>query len=195
MWGEEGKVVGCDGADMVEVGNDVKHVHVGNRVAAFMYGTQDATNGAFAEYTRYNASLAWRLLEGMTYAEATSFPIPFLTAAQNLYFRHGLRPESTVDTTAVPAENILIWGGSTAVGHHAIQLAHRSGLCVITTASRWSSVRVVLSVVTPRTFQSSPKPDRFTRRGRRLCNHHRLRWNFHPPNERQKRIRRSIYIP
>lgn len=28
----------------------MKHVIVGNRVAAFMYGTQDPNNGAFAEY-------------------------------------------------------------------------------------------------------------------------------------------------
>lgn len=30
---------------------------------------------------------------------------------------------------------ILIWGGSTAVGHHAVQLAHHSGLRVYVTAS------------------------------------------------------------
>lgn len=32
-------------------------------------------------------------------------------------------------------ESILIWGGSTAVGHHAIQLAALSGLRVFVTAS------------------------------------------------------------
>jgi NADPH:quinone reductase-like Zn-dependent oxidoreductase len=39
---------------------------------------------------------------------------------------------------SVPAatkHTILIWGGSTAVGHHAIQLAHLSGLRVFITAS------------------------------------------------------------
>jgi NADPH:quinone reductase-like Zn-dependent oxidoreductase len=30
---------------------------------------------------------------------------------------------------------ILVWGGSTAVGHHAVQLASLSGYKVITTAS------------------------------------------------------------
>jgi NADPH:quinone reductase-like Zn-dependent oxidoreductase len=32
-------------------------------------------------------------------------------------------------------EKILVWGGSTAVGHHAVQLAARSGLDVFVTAS------------------------------------------------------------
>ncbi|KZP08864.1 GroES-like protein [Athelia psychrophila] len=136
IWGEAGFVVGCDGAgDVVAVGSDVKHVQIGDRVAAFLYGTQDETNGAFAEYARYNSSSAWKLPEGMSYAEAASFPIPILTALQNLYFRHDLPYPSTVKSGTRPTENILIWGGSTAVGHHAIQLAHLSGQRVIAIAS------------------------------------------------------------
>ncbi|KAF7974403.1 hypothetical protein HWV62_12250 [Athelia sp. TMB] len=153
MWGDAGKVVGCDGAgDVVQVGSDVKHVRVGDRVAAFLYGSQDATNGAFAEfvhllahradsplmscrYARYNSSCVWKLPEGMSYAEAASFPVPYLTAVQNLYFRHDLPKPSTVKPGTPTTENILIWGGATAVGHHAIQLARLSGLRVIAIAS------------------------------------------------------------
>ncbi|KAF7974405.1 hypothetical protein HWV62_12254 [Athelia sp. TMB] len=136
MWGDAGNVVGCDGAgDVVKVGSDVTHIRAGDRVAAFLYGTQDPSNGAFAEYARYNASGAWVLPPGMSYAEAASFPIPYLTAVQNLYFRHDLPHPSTVAPGAAPTENILIWGGATAVGHHAIQLARLSGLRVIAVAS------------------------------------------------------------
>ncbi|KZP09825.1 GroES-like protein [Athelia psychrophila] len=136
MWGDAGFVVGSEGAgDVVAVGSEVKHVQVGDRVAAFLYGTQDETNGAFAEYARYNCSSAWKLPEGMSFAEAASFPIPYLTAVQKLYFRHDLPYPSTVKSGTSPKENILIWGGSTAVGLHAIQLAHLSGQRVIAIAS------------------------------------------------------------
>ncbi|KZP08856.1 GroES-like protein [Athelia psychrophila] len=131
MWGDAGFVVGCDGA----VGSDVKHVQVGDRVGAFLYGTQDETNGAFAEYARYNSPSVWKLPEGMSFAEAASITVPILTAAQSLYFRHDLPYPSTVKADTRPTENILIWGGSTAVGHHAIQLAHLSGQRVIAIAS------------------------------------------------------------
>jgi NADPH:quinone reductase-like Zn-dependent oxidoreductase len=69
----------------------------------------------------------------MTYEEAASFPVPHLTAAQALYMRLSLPPPFSAQ---VPLkEKILIWGGSTAVGHHAVQLAALSGLEVIVTAS------------------------------------------------------------
>jgi NADPH:quinone reductase-like Zn-dependent oxidoreductase len=135
MWGDAGFVVGCEGAgDVVAVGSEVKHVQVGDRVATFLYGTQEETNGACAEYARYNCSSAWKLPEGMSFAEAASFPIPYLTAVQKLYFRHDLPYPSTVKS-GTPKENILIWGGSTAVGLHAIQLAHLSGQRVIAIVS------------------------------------------------------------
>jgi len=83
--------------------------------------------------------------------------IPHLTAVQSLYMRLDLaRPSSpsTEGKTVGPRPplfchmpkplltaaliafiQILVWGGATAVGHHALQLAVLSGYKVLTTAS------------------------------------------------------------
>lgn len=54
---------------------------------------------------------------------------------QSLYVRLGLpTPLQHAQSRASPG-TILIWGGSSATGHHAIQLARLSGLQVIATAS------------------------------------------------------------
>lgn len=68
----------------------------------------------------------------MTYEEAASFPIPHLTGVQALYIRLNIPKPLSPNPKR---ESILIWGGSTAVGHHAIQLAVLSGLKVFVTAS------------------------------------------------------------
>lgn len=139
-WGKPGNISGCDAAgDVVRVGSDVKHLKVGDRVAAFnTRGGTQSTNGAFAEYTTFDSALAFKLPEGMTYEEAASFPIPHYTAVQALHLRLGL-PFPSSSPSPSPSSNapqtILIWGGSTAVGHHAVQLAHLSGVRVFVTAS------------------------------------------------------------
>lgn len=126
-------ICGCDGAgDVVAVGSAVKHVHAGSRVAGFCFGTSNPTNGSYAEYVVYNQGVVFELPSGMTYAEGSALPIPHLTAVQALYIRLHLNPPS--NPTQKP-QSVLVWGGSTAVGHNAIQLAHASGYTVYTTAS------------------------------------------------------------
>ncbi|TRM69126.1 chaperonin 10-like protein [Schizophyllum amplum] len=132
-WGTPGTISGCDAAgDVVKVGAAVKHLKVGDRAAGFNFGgSWQKDNGAYAEYVRFIGSVCFKLPDEMTYEEASSFPIPHLTAVQALYMRLGL-PKPDIK----PAnEKILIWGGSTAVGHHTIQLAKLSGLTVFVTAS------------------------------------------------------------
>ncbi|TRM69128.1 chaperonin 10-like protein [Schizophyllum amplum] len=132
-WGTPGTIAGCDAAgDVVKVGAAVKHLKVGDRAAGLNRGSSwQKDNGAFAEYARFVGSGCFKLPDNMTYEEAASFPVPHLTAVQALYMRLGLpKPDNK------PAnEKILIWGGSTAVGHHTIQLAKLSGLTVFVTAS------------------------------------------------------------
>jgi NADPH:quinone reductase-like Zn-dependent oxidoreductase len=96
-------------------------------------GSWQKDNGAYAEYCRFIASTSAKLPDGMSYEEASSFPIPHLTAVQALYMRLPL--PLPFSKQAPLKERILIWGGSTAVGHHAIQLAVLSGLEAIVTAS------------------------------------------------------------
>ena len=73
----------------------------------------------------------------MTYEEGASFPVAQFTVVQALYMRLSLPKPMTPAAADLKAkgEKILIWGGSTACGHHAIQLAALSGLVVYTTAS------------------------------------------------------------
>lgn len=138
-WGTPGNVYGCDAAgDVVRVGSAVQKIQVGDRVAA-MNSRPRPTNGVFAEYVKFDSALAFKLPEDMTYEEAASFPVPHNTAVQALYLRMNLPFPSAVrpaaESTTADAQTILIWGGSTAVGHHAIQLAHLSGLRVFVVAS------------------------------------------------------------
>ena len=86
---------------------------------------------------RFKAAVCFVLPQEMTYEEAASFPIPHLTGVQALYMRLSLPKPLSPEATAFKqkGEKILIWGGSTAVGHHAIQLAKLSGLTTFVTAS------------------------------------------------------------
>ncbi|KZV73102.1 GroES-like protein [Peniophora sp. CONT] len=138
-WGTPGAISGCDAAgDVVAVGTAVSHIKVGDRVAAYSDGgARQKDNGAFAEYTRFVAAACFVLPRDMTYEEGASFPIPHYTAAYALYFRLGLPKPFTPEAAEFKkkGDKILVWGGSTAVGHHAIQLAALSGLEVYATAS------------------------------------------------------------
>ncbi|KAH7869401.1 chaperonin 10-like protein [Lentinula edodes] len=134
-WGAAGTILGCDSAgDVVKVGSAVKHLKVGDRVAGFNYGgSYQTNNGAYAEFVRLYASVTFKLPDELSYEEGASLPIPHLTAVQVFYMR--LNIPKPFSPPAAEKEIILIWGGSTAVGHNAIQLARTSGLRVFVTAS------------------------------------------------------------
>ncbi|KAE9390319.1 GroES-like protein, partial [Gymnopus androsaceus JB14] len=132
--GKPGTIAGCDAAgDVVKVGSAVKHLQVGDRASGFTFGGSFQTdNGAYSEYVRFVAAVCFKLPKSMSYEEAASFPIPHLTAVQAFYMRLNIPKPLSPNPKR---ESILIWGGSTAVGHHAVQLAVLSGLKVFVTAS------------------------------------------------------------
>ncbi|KAH8809679.1 chaperonin 10-like protein [Flagelloscypha sp. PMI_526] len=132
--GYTGGILGCDAAgDVVAIGPGVTHVSVGHRAAGFTMGHGlEERPGAFAEYVPFSGSGTFKIPEDLSYTEAAALPIPLFTAFQTLYVRHKLPLPSSPSTINVP---ILIWGGSTAVGHYAIQLAALSGYKVIATAA------------------------------------------------------------
>jgi len=81
LWGPEGKqtVVGCDSVgEVVKVGSNVTHVKAGDRVFGFVFGTQDATNGSYAEYVRFNKGVVAKIPDSMSAVEAASFPVRIL---------------------------------------------------------------------------------------------------------------------
>ncbi|KAL7410507.1 GroES-like protein [Mrakia frigida] len=134
LWGPEKQtVVGCDSVgEVVKVGSNVTHVAKGDRVFGFVFGTSDPTNGSYAEYTRFNKAVVAKIPASMSAVEGASFPIPHLTAVQALYLRLNLARPSSPSTEG---KIVLVSGGATAVGHHAIQLAKLSGYKVFATAS------------------------------------------------------------
>ncbi|VDB96004.1 unnamed protein product [Peniophora sp. CBMAI 1063] len=137
-WGTPGAISGCDVAgEVVAVGPAVTHLKVSDRACALHDGGSWKDNGGFAQYVRIVAAACFVLPPDMTYEEAASFPVAQFTSVQALYMRMSIPKPFTPEAIELKAksERILIWGGSTACGHHAVQLAALSGLEVYVTAS------------------------------------------------------------
>ncbi|KAG9015063.1 hypothetical protein FRB90_004942 [Tulasnella sp. 427] len=131
-----GQSVGCDFAgEVVQAGNNVTDVKVGDAVAGFVKGgSVDSDNGAFQEYVKTDPKTVWTIPKPeVSYEDAAPLGgIALTTAAYALF--HVLKLPSPWETVQTPA-TVLIWAGSTSVGIYAIALAKQSGLKVVTTAS------------------------------------------------------------
>ncbi|KAL9046836.1 MAG: hypothetical protein Q9214_000434 [Letrouitia sp. 1 TL-2023] len=132
---DKGALAGCDYAGVVEeVGGAVTKFKVGDRVAGASHGGNKLNHedGAFAEHVCGKASVAFKIPEQLSFEEASTMPVGVITAAQALYQTLGL-PYPTEPTKE--RLHVLIYGGSSATGTLAIQLAKLSGLEVTTLAS------------------------------------------------------------
>ncbi|MCJ1252152.1 hypothetical protein MMC30_009390 [Trapelia coarctata] len=129
-------IVGCDYSGIVEeVGNGVtKDFKKGDKICGFVHGADAVQheNGAFAEHIVAKAALQLPIPKGLSFEEAATLGVGVTTVGQGLYqsLKLPLPTEPSKDGTPV-----LIYGGSTATGTLAIQLAKQSGLTVVTTAS------------------------------------------------------------
>ncbi|KAG8163099.1 hypothetical protein KVR01_007577 [Diaporthe batatas] len=135
--GDDGTIVGCDYAGVVEdVGREAaKRFRKGDRIAGFAHGGNDANpeNGAFARYIAVKSDLQMHIPDGVSFEAASTVGCGVGSAGYGLYHVLNLRwPGSTPSESK---ETILIYGGSTATGAVAIQLAKLSGYNVITTCS------------------------------------------------------------
>ncbi|CAG7921839.1 unnamed protein product [Penicillium olsonii] len=134
----KGAIVGCDYSGIVEaVGPRVKKsFKKGDRVAGFVHGSDVVrpSGGAFAEYIIAKGDLQMLIPESLSFEAAATFGVGLTTVGQNLYQIMELPfPGATEEDTE--GINILIYGGATATGTLAIQLAKLSGLRVVTTCS------------------------------------------------------------
>jgi NADPH:quinone reductase-like Zn-dependent oxidoreductase len=103
-------------------GDDVSDFKIGQAV----YGMNDwFSDGATAEFCLAQPSSIALKPSTLSHQEAATVPISALTAWQALFDHARLQPK----------ERILIHGGSGGVGTFAVQLAHRHGAHVISTAS------------------------------------------------------------
>ncbi|KAL7283725.1 hypothetical protein ACG7TL_003162 [Trametes sanguinea] len=117
------------------VGKNVTSPKVGEHAAGFVMGGTFPDSGAFAEYVKTPAELAWVVPEGtLTYEQAATMGCVFWTAVQALY--HPTRLGLVEPPEKITKEEwVYIHGGSSSVGQFAIQLAALSGYKVVATAS------------------------------------------------------------
>jgi NADPH2:quinone reductase len=113
-----------DGAGIVDaVGEGVDDARIGQRVW-IMNGQWKRPFGTAAEYIVQAEKYAIALPDGVDFAAAACFGIPFLTAQRAVTFDGD-----------VSGQTLLIAGGAGAVGHHAIQIAKYKGARVLSTVS------------------------------------------------------------
>ena len=149
-WGGKGDIAGSDvSGTVIEVGPKVKGFEVGDVVSSFMHGNFSKTRGAFSDYVIADVNTTIKYDKSTfnskplevgdhksdsinTFEGAASINLGLVTVG--LSFNHKLGIKADKQTNA--SKYILIWGGATATGILAIQVAKLAyGLKVITTAS------------------------------------------------------------
>ena len=91
--------------------------------------------GGFQEYVIVDAGLACHIPDAMSFAEASVFPLCVATPAHALFSKDFLALPSPKVKTVPTGKSVLVWGGSSAVGGNAIQLAKAAGFEVLATSS------------------------------------------------------------
>lgn len=103
---------------IVEVGANVTHWKIGDKVCALVVG------GGYAEYCNVPAGQCLPIPENLSFIEAASLPETFFTVWSNVFDRGHLQK----------GESLLIHGGSSGIGVTAIQMAKALGSTVYVTA-------------------------------------------------------------
>ncbi|MCI0749178.1 MAG: NADPH:quinone oxidoreductase family protein, partial [Nevskiales bacterium] len=104
---------------VLEVGDKVKHVRVGDAVAAV------SPHGAYAEQMVASSEMVIPLPRTMEFSEAAGFPMAYGTTLYALRQRGNLRP----------GETLLVLGAAGGVGLAAVQIGKLMGARVIAAAS------------------------------------------------------------
>lgn len=125
---------------VVGVGAEVTNFSVGDRIVAYTIGLEkgrDAiSESGFQAYVAVDAALAAALPDTMPFEEGAVLPLAVSTAAAGLFESEQLGLDYSGLANPEPRDEIVVvWGGATAVGGNAIQLARAAGYRVITTAS------------------------------------------------------------
>lgn len=125
---------------VVATGAGVRNFAVGDRVIAYAMGLEkgrDAVSeSGFQRYVAVDAGLAAVLPDAVAFEDGVVLPLALSTAAAGLFEEDQLGLDSSrLGKPAPRDEVVVVWGGATAVGSNAIQLARAAGYRVITTAS------------------------------------------------------------
>ncbi|KAG5788655.1 hypothetical protein H9Q69_012286 [Fusarium xylarioides] len=129
-------IIRCDYAGVVHQVSDSARDSwkVGDRVAGAVHGRLYPDRGAFAEYLKIDADLAFKVPEHISDTEATTYGVSAVTAMLVLNVHHSL-PFLDTKPVSLKEEAIFIYAGSTSAGLYHIQLAKAAGYTVVTTAS------------------------------------------------------------
>ncbi|KAK8231768.1 zinc-binding oxidoreductase-like protein CipB [Phyllosticta capitalensis] len=131
-------ILGVDLAGTIEeVGEGVTRFQKGQRVMSHAPSllTGNSTAAAFQHYVASFDTLTSPIPSSLSFEQAVVLPLAISTASAGLYQSDALAlPLPSLSPQPSP-KSVLIWGGSSSVGSTAIQLAHASGVHVITTAS------------------------------------------------------------
>jgi NADPH:quinone reductase-like Zn-dependent oxidoreductase len=131
---------------VVQVGSQVKSLHVGDRVMGSLGG--EAGFGAYSQYVAISEDRVCQTPNDLTSVQAGSIPAAALTAWG------ALRAAGEIKR----GQKILIHGAAGGVGGYAVQFAVAAGAEVYGTASA-SSVKHVLSRGAKRVFDRSERPE------------------------------------
>jgi NADPH:quinone reductase-like Zn-dependent oxidoreductase len=144
-------ILGSDVAGTVEAIGDIREgeeeeymFKVGDRVLAFADGAwkSDCDQGGFQEYVLVRRSSAAHIPFSMSFDSACTLPMAMTTAASALWHTLGIpKPKKGTKqgrsaSSDLGGQGILIYGGSSAVGLLAIQMASRMGLTVLVVAGK-----------------------------------------------------------
>jgi len=126
-------ILGCDVAGTVEAvvagSAAASQFSVGDRVFGF------TANHGFQDYVTLEDKLMARVPSDMTYREVVVLGLCSATSAMFLFGRDYLHLDYPELSKSKNGKSVLVWGGSSAVGSNAIQLATAAGYAVITTCS------------------------------------------------------------
>ena len=114
-----------DGAGIIDqVGDDVMHLRVGQRVWLFNGQRNGRAFGTAAEYIALSEHLVTPLPDDLSFAAGATLGIPGMTAWCCLFC-----------DGPIAGQTVLVTGGAGAVGHYAVQFAKWGGAKVIATVS------------------------------------------------------------
>lgn len=138
----KGTIIGCDYAGkVVKIGKAAtENWKIGDRAAGFVHGGLFPDRGSFAEYLKVPGNLSWKIPDGVSDQEASTYGISAVTSMLALN-THLNVPRLGGDGSKQGIEEgrrdtpIFIYAGSTCAGLFAIQLAKLAGLTVVATAS------------------------------------------------------------
>ncbi|KAK7705737.1 hypothetical protein SLS57_009936 [Botryosphaeria dothidea] len=122
---------------VVEVGPGVTRFEKGQRIVATSpsFKTGNPAHGGFQLYTAVLEDLALPVPDSMAFEQSAVLPTSVTTAASGLYNEDKLGLPLPSENPKPAGKTILVWGGSSAVGSMAVQLAAASGVKAIAIAS------------------------------------------------------------